>query len=120
MQAGFWGKILRVDLTKREITVDEHDQNFYRTYIGGRGIVAYYLLKEVPRGCDPLGPENVLIFAASVLTGTSIPGAGRNSAGAKSPLTGGYGEGEAGGDWGVKLRWTGYDGIVFTGRSEKP
>jgi aldehyde:ferredoxin oxidoreductase len=120
MQAGFWGKILRVDLTNREITVDEHDQNFYRTYMGGRGIVAYYLLKEVPRGCDPLGPENVLIFAASVLTGTSIPGAGRNSAGAKSPLTGGYGEGEGGGDWGVKLRWAGYDGIVFTGRSEKP
>ena len=77
-------------------------------------------MKEVPADCDPLGPENILVFAASVLTGTAIPGSGRNSAGAKSPLTGGYGEAESGGDWGAKLRWAGYDGLVITGQSEKP
>jgi aldehyde:ferredoxin oxidoreductase len=82
--------------------------------------VAHYLLKEVPPDCDPLGSENILVFAASVLTGTAIPGSGRNSAGAKSPLTGTYGEGEGGGDWGVKLRWAGYDGLVITGQAEKP
>jgi len=96
MAKAFLGRILRVDLTSGRISVDEHDEKFYRKYVGGRGIVAQYLLKEVPPGCDPLGPENVLIFAASVLTGTAIPGSARNSAGAKSPLTGGYGEGEGG------------------------
>ena len=120
MPNGYWGRILRVDLGSGRVSVDEHDAKFYRTYFGGRGIVAHYLLKEVPPDCDPLGAENVLIFAASVLTGTAIPGAGRNSAGAKSPLTGGFGESEGGGDWGVKLRWAGYDGLVITGQSQHP
>jgi len=74
----------------------------------------------VPPGCDAFGPDNVLVFAASVLTGTAIPGSARVSAGAKSPLTGAYGEGEAGGYWGVKLRWSGYDGVIIAGRSERP
>jgi aldehyde:ferredoxin oxidoreductase len=120
MADGYWGKILRVNLSTREISVDEHDEKFYRTYLGGKGIVAHYLLKEVPPDCDPLGPNNILIFAAGVLTGTAAPGAARNSAGAKSPLTGGYGEGEGGGQWGARLRWAGYDGIVVTGQSDKP
>ncbi len=120
MANGYWGRILRVNLSTQEISVDEHDEKFYRTYLGGKGIVAHYLMKEVPAGCDPLGPDNVLVFAASILTGTAIPGAARNSAGAKSPLTGGYGEGEGGGNWGVRLRWAGYDGVVVTGQSEKP
>ena len=120
MPNGYWGRILRVDLNTGQISLDEHDAKFYRTYLGGRGIVAYYLLKEVPPDCDPLGPQNILVFAASVLTGTPIPGTGRNSAGAKSPLTGTYGESEGGGDWGVKLRWAGYDGLVITGQAEKP
>ena len=120
MANGYWGKILRVNLSTRQISVDEHNEKFYRTYLGGKGIVAHYLLKEVPPDCDPLGPENILVFAAGVLTGTAVPGAARNSAGARSPLTGGYGEGEGGGHWGVRLRWAGYDGIVVTGRSEKP
>jgi aldehyde:ferredoxin oxidoreductase len=120
MASGYWGRILRVDLSSGQVSVDEQDAKFYRTYFGGRGIVAHYLLKEVPPDCDPLGAENILVFAASVLTGTAIPGSGRNSAGAKSPLTGGYGEGEAGGDWGVKLRWAGYDGLVISGQSDHP
>ena len=120
MPNGYWGRILRVDLGTGKITVEEHDDKFYRTYFGGRGIIAYYLLNELDRNCDPLGPDNLLIFAASVLTGTAIPGAARNSVGAKSPLTGAFGESEGGGFWGVKLRWAGYDAVVISGRSEKP
>ena len=85
MSNGYWGRILRVDLTNQKISVDEPDEKFYRAYLGGRGIIAHYLLKEVPPGCDPLGPENILVFAASVITGLGIPGPGRNSVGAKSP-----------------------------------
>jgi aldehyde:ferredoxin oxidoreductase len=120
MANGYWGRILRVNLGTGVIGVDEHDEKFYRTYLGGKGIIAHYLMQEVPVGCDPLGSDNVLVFAAGVLTGTAIPGTARNSAGAKSPLTGGYGEGEGGGHWGVRLRWAGYDGVVITGQSEKP
>jgi aldehyde:ferredoxin oxidoreductase len=120
MANGFWARILRVDLSSGKIDVEEPDEVFYRSYLGGRGFIAHYLLNEVPSGCDPLGPDNILILASSVLTGTALPGTGRNSAGAKSPLTGGYGEGEGGGQWGVRMKRAGFDGIVFTGQSETP
>jgi aldehyde:ferredoxin oxidoreductase len=120
MSNGYWGRILRVDLTSGKIGVEEQDEKFYRHYFGGWGIVAHYLLREIPVGCDPLGADNVLVFATSVLTGTAIPGAGRNAAGAKSPLTDAFGASEGGGDWGVKLRWAGYDALVITGQSKEP
>jgi aldehyde:ferredoxin oxidoreductase len=120
MPNGYWGKILRVDLTTGEIRVEEKNEKFYRMYLGGRGIIAYYLLNEVHPKADPLGAGNLLIFAPSVLTGAGIPGSGRNSVGAKSPLTGAYGEGEGGGDWGVRLRWAGYDALVVAGVSASP
>jgi aldehyde:ferredoxin oxidoreductase len=120
MPNGFSGKILRVNLSTGEIQVEEKSEKFYRAYLGGRGIIAYYLLNEVPPETKPLSPENLLIFAPSVLTGTTIPGASRNSVGAKSPLTGGFGEGEGGGDWGTKLRWAGYDALVISGQSPTP
>src|SRR4030042_4791158 len=120
MPNGYWGRIFRVNLTTREVRVEEKGEKYYRTYLGGRGILAHYLLSEGPPDCDPLGPENLLVFAPSVLTGTGIPGSARNSIGAKSPLTGAYGDGEGGGDLGVKLRWAGYDGMVITGQSDIP
>jgi aldehyde:ferredoxin oxidoreductase len=120
MPNGYWGRILRIDLTSGKVGVEEQDEKFYRNYFGGWGIVAHYLLREVPAGCDPLGADNVLVFASSVLTGTAIPGAGRNAAGAKSPLTNAFGASEGGGDWGVKLRWAGYDALIITGQSEEP
>jgi aldehyde:ferredoxin oxidoreductase len=74
----------------------------------------------VPVGADPLAPDNVLVFAAGVLTGTPFPGAGRHSVGAKSPMTGLFGESEAGGFWGAELRHAGWDAVVFHGRAAKP
>jgi len=117
---GYQGKVLRVDLSSREIGIEEHDDTFYRRYWGGRGLIAYYLLKELPKGADPLGPENLLVFAAGPLTGVPVAGSGRNSVGAKSPLTGGYGDAEGGGFFGAELKRAGFDGIVVKGRSEKP
>jgi len=120
MTYGYNGKILRVDLTNRRLSIEEPDERFYRLYMGGRGFIGYYLLNELQPGIDPLGPDNRLIFATGVITGGRIGGSGRNSAGAKSPLTGGYGEAEAGGYWGTELKRAGYDAIVFEGKSEKP
>ncbi len=117
---GYSGKILRVDLSEGKTWIEEPDEEFYRRYIGGRGFIAYYLLKETDPKTDPLGPENLLIFALGAVTGNPIPGAGRHSVGGISPLTGGYGEAEAGGYWGAELKKAGFDAIVIKGASEKP
>ncbi|MBE3519397.1 MAG: aldehyde ferredoxin oxidoreductase family protein [Firmicutes bacterium] len=120
MPYGYTGKILRVNLSDKTISVEEPEDMFYRKYWGGRGLIAYYLLNELPKGADPLGPENILIFAAGPLTGAPVAGSGRNSVGAKSPLTGGYGDAEAGGYFGAELKRAGFDAIIIKGASEKP
>ena len=84
MPNAFCGNILRVDLSKGKIAVEHPDEHFYRTYIGGRTLIAYYLLKEVPPGIDALAPENKLIFGPGILTGLPIPGTSRHSIGAKN------------------------------------
>ena len=120
MSYGYWGSILRVDLTSGKIWVEHHSEDWYRHYVGGRLMIAYYLLTEVPQNVDALDPENRLIFAAGPITGIPFPGAGRHSVGAKSPLTGIFGEAEAGGFWGAELKRAGWDGIVISGRASKP
>jgi len=120
MAYGYNDKILRVDLSSGKISVDEPDEVFYRRYTGGRGVALYYLLKELEPGVDPLGPDNMIIFAASVLTGAPIQGTSRFSVACKSPLTGTYGEAEAGGYWGPELKFAGYDAVIVKGRAEKP
>ncbi|MDF2628550.1 MAG: aldehyde:ferredoxin oxidoreductase [Symbiobacteriaceae bacterium] len=117
---GYHGNIARVNLTTGAITVDHPDDEFYHTYLGGHGFIAYFLYKEVPAGCDPLGPDNKLIFACGPLTGLPFAGSGRHAVGAKSPLTGGYGGGEAGGFWGNELRRAGFDALIVEGASDKP
>lgn len=120
MSYGFWGRILRVDLSAGTIVAETPPEQFYRAYYGGRGVIAYYLLKEVGPDADPLGPENRFIVAPGVMTGAPFAGAGRNSYGAVSPITGGYGEGEAGGFFGAELKRAGVDAIIFQGISPKP
>ena len=115
MPYGYSGKILRVDLTEEKIREERPTETWYRTYLGGMGAVSYHLLKEVPPGIDPLSPENILLLAPGVITGAPFSGSGRNAVGGKSPLTGGFGEADAGGYWGAELKHAGYDQIVFEG-----
>jgi aldehyde:ferredoxin oxidoreductase len=119
-RTGSWGKVLRVDLTRRTTSADEIDEASYRKRPGGRALIAHYLLTEMKPGVDALSPDNVLIFAMGVLTGTPLSGASRHAVGAKSPLTGGFGEAEVGGYWGAELKRAGWDGIVVTGASATP
>jgi aldehyde:ferredoxin oxidoreductase len=118
--AGVTAKILHVDLTTQTTRVEEIPEPLLRRYLGGGGLAAYLLLRDMPPGVDPLGPDNVLVFTTSIINGLSLSGTNRYTAAAKSPLTGGYGESEAGGWWAPELRATGYDGIAIRGRAASP
>ena len=117
---GYNGKILRVDLSTENITVEENDEYFYRTYMGGATLGAYYLLKEQRAGIDPLSPENIIVFACSVVTGAPVPGFSRSAIISKSPLTGAIADSQAGGFWGPELKFAGYDAIVVKGKAIDP
>ena len=117
---GYNGKILHVDLTTRKFQVEEPDEAFYRKYMGGSALAMHYLLKDMPAGVDPLGPENVLVLALSVLTGTAVSGQSRMTAAAKSPLTGAIGDSQGGGFWPAELKFAGFDALVIKGKSEGP
>ena len=120
MSNGYHGKILHVDLTKGLLEVEEPDETFYRRYMGGSAWGTYYLLKHTPAGADPLGPENTLVFSLSVVTGAPVSGQSRMVATAKSPLTGGIGDGQCGGFWPAECKFAGFDAIVVKGKAEKP
>jgi len=120
MSNGYCGRILRIDLTSGRISVETPDDAFYRAALGGRGLIAHYLLKDLAPGIDPLGPDNEFILATGVLTGAPVAGSGRSSIGAKSPLSGGYGDAEAGGYFGPELKRAGFDAVVIRGRAERP
>ena len=120
MLYGYNGRLMRVNLSQKSISVERPDEAFYRTYYGGWGFVAYYLLKELEPGIDPLGPENKLIVALGPVTGMPLGGSGRNAIGAKSPLTGAFGEADVGGFFGAELKHAGFDGIIVEGQAESP
>ena len=120
MAYGYNGKILRVDLTRGSTSVEEPSEDFYRQYLGGTGLIAYYLLKEQRPKVDPLSPESKVIFAAGVITGVPLGGSGRNAIGAKSPLTNAFCSSEVGGYWGAELKHAGYDAIIIDGKAKAP
>ncbi len=120
MPNGYNGKILHVDLTKSELTVEEPNEVFYRKYLGGSAMATHYILREMPKGADPLGPDNVLTLMTGVTTGAAISGQSRINANAKSPISGGIGDSQSGGFFPAELKFAGFDGIVIKGRSSKP
>jgi aldehyde:ferredoxin oxidoreductase len=120
MLYGYAGNILHVDLTKGKISKEQPTEEFYKTYIGGSAMGTYYLFKNTPAGADPLGPQNTLAFMLSPTTGISISGQSRMNVTAKSPLSGLIGDSQVGGFFPAELKFAGFDGIIFTGRSPKP
>jgi aldehyde:ferredoxin oxidoreductase len=120
MAAGLVGRLLHVDLTTRETRVEEIPEALMRKYLGGGALACHILLRDMPAGVDPLGPDNVLAFTTSAINGLSLSGTNRYTAAAKSPLTGGYAESEAGGWWGPELRAAGWEGLVVRGQAAAP
>ncbi len=117
---GYMGKILRVDLSAGKIWDEPLNEEYTRAFAGGSGLAARYVYDMVNGETDPLGPDNPLVFMTGPLVGTAMPSAGRCSVCALSPLTGIWGESNTGGFFGPELRFAGYDGIIVTGRAEKP
>ena len=117
---GYTGKVLRVDLTHKTYSEEPLPVDTARDFIGGAGFTVKYLFDEVPADCDPLGPENKLIFAPGPFTGTKIPCASRMAINAKSPLTGAMGVGLTGGHFPVEMKRAGYDVIIVEGVAERP
>ena len=120
MSGAYMGKILFVDLSTGAIKEEILEEKMCREFIGGYGIGARILYSRQKGGVDPLGPENTLGLISGPLTGTLIPTGTRFAAVAKSPLTGGWGDANSGGEFGPYLKFAGVDGVFFTGISPKP
>ena len=120
MPYGFNGKILHVNLTNGELIVEEPEEAFYRKYLGGSAMGLHYILRDMPKGADPLGPENILTLIAGVTTGAPISGQSRLNANAKSPMSGAIGDSQSGGFFPAELKFAGFDGIVIKGKSPTP
>lgn len=117
---GWNGRLLRVDLTKGKTAFQEYSSDLATRFVGGRGFAVKLLWDELTPGTNPLSPENMLIFATGPLTGFILPNSGKMVVASKSPLTGGYGDGNVGTQASVNLRRSGIDAVVITGRAERP
>ncbi|MDD4160710.1 MAG: aldehyde ferredoxin oxidoreductase family protein, partial [Synergistaceae bacterium] len=117
---GYWDRIIAVDLSDRTIKTISPDEKLYRHYIGGSGIGARLLFDMTGPETDPLGPDNPIIWMTGPFTGTKVPTSGRHEITSKSPLTGIFGESDAGGRFGTALKRSGLDGLIVKGISSEP
>lgn len=114
------GTILHVDLTTGKIIKEPLDPQMAREYVGGRGLAVKMLFDRLPDACDPLGPENMLIFINGPLTLSGVLSSGRYMVVTKSPLTGTICSSNSGGYFPAAFKTAGYDALVLSGKSEKP
>ncbi len=117
---GWKGKLLRVDLSLGNCSVEDTPSDVIRDYIGGRGAGVKILFDEIDPRIDPLGPENKLIFATGPLVGTGVPAGGRYIVASKSPLSGAIANPCCGGYFGPNLKFAGYDLLIIEGKSPEP
>ena len=120
MTNGYMGKLLFVNLSTSEIKEETPDTSLYKNYIGGYGIGARILYDRQKPGADPLGPDNTLGFVTAAPTATPVPSGARYTVVTKSPLTGGWGDANSGGEFGPYIKFAGYDAVFFTGIAPKP
>lgn len=119
VRLGYAGFLLRVDLSKDKLKTQRLAESLTRKFLGGSGLGAYFIHSEVG-GAQALSPDNLLTFLTGPLTGTIAPATGRYVVCARSPLTGLWGEANSGGYWGPELKFSGFDGVLISGRSQKP
>ncbi|MEW6263489.1 MAG: aldehyde ferredoxin oxidoreductase family protein [Thermodesulfobacteriota bacterium] len=117
---GIYGAVLVVNLSEKTHRIEHPEEEVYRQYLGGKGLASWLLQESNPARVDPLGPENSLIFATGPVTGSPVWGGCRYGVYTKSPQTGFYAESYSGGKVPEAMDSTGYDAIVFQGRSAEP
>ncbi len=120
MLYGYMGKMLWVDLSTKELQEETLDETMARNFLGGYGLGAKILFDRQKVGVDPLGPQAITGIVTGLVTGTDALGGSRYIMVGKSPLTGGWGDANSGGNVGPYLRFAGYDAVFFKGISEKP
>ncbi|WP_297597932.1 aldehyde ferredoxin oxidoreductase family protein [uncultured Cetobacterium sp.] len=114
------GKVLRVNLSSNEIKSESLNLELAKKFIGARGLGSKILMDEIDPTIDPLSSENKLIIMTGALTGAAVPTGGRYVVVTKSPLTGMIACSNSGGEWGAKLKYAGFDGIIFEGKANSP
>jgi aldehyde:ferredoxin oxidoreductase len=117
---GWTGRILRVDLSSKTAKTESFGEEFARKFVGGRGFAAKILYDELKPGVDPLGPDNKFIVALGPIAGIPAPNTGKTVVAAKSPMTGGYGDGNLGTRVTEHLRKAGYDVLIVEGKADRP
>jgi aldehyde:ferredoxin oxidoreductase len=120
MPAGYTGRYCIVDLTQGTFEIVAPGEDFYKHYLGGYGMGAAVLMQRQKPGVDPLSAESYLGFCSGLLTASGAYFSGRFMVVGKSPLTGGWGDANAGGFFSRELKRVGYDAVFFTGAAEKP
>ena len=115
---GFFNRLLRIDLTRRTFRYEAIEDAVLKETLGGKGLGVHLLLKENPRGVDPLAPENRMFIVTGPLTDTKMWSHSRFAVFTKSPATGGYGESYCGGSVAPKIKGCGVDAIVLEGKSD--
>lgn len=117
---GYFGKLLRVNLSTGEVRVDPIDPKTSMDYIGGRGLGTKLFYDEVGPHVEGLSEENKLFFMTGLLSGAAVPTGGRYMVITKAPLTGTIASSNSGGHWGAELKYAGYDGLVVEGKADHP
>ncbi|HYA77706.1 MAG TPA: aldehyde ferredoxin oxidoreductase family protein [Verrucomicrobiae bacterium] len=117
---GWTGAFLNVDLNKNKAVSEKYDESLALNFLGGRGFAVKILWNTLEQGTEPLSPENKLIFATGPLTAVGLPNSGKLVVAAKSPLTGGYGDGNMGTMAAVNMRRAGYDTLIIGGKAQTP
>ena len=120
MVYGYSGKILHVNLNELSWEIETPDDSFYRKYLGGGAMSAYYLLKNSPKKVDAFSPDNMIIFSLGLIAGIPISGNSRVTVTAKSPLTDGIGDAQAGGFFPAEMKFSGFDAVVVSGKAPHP
>ena len=117
---GFFNQLLRIDLSKEKSTVEPIPESILRSYLGGKGLGSYLLVRENPPRIDPFASQNHLILTLGPLADTPFYGSSRYAVFTKSPQTGIYSESYSGGKITLAMSRTGYDAIVIEGKSNHP
>ncbi len=120
MAKGYVGQILEVNLLAKQVTAVKLDEKVARDFLGGLGLGIKILYDEVGPGVDALSPDNIIVIATGLLSGTAAPSSGRSQIVTKSPLTGIIGTGNFGAFWGPRLKHAGFEAIIIRGRSDSP